>query len=167
MKTFDEKKSVYEKGFNAEKDQRGCSQCLVFALKDKYGIPDHLFKAASGFTGGLGLAGEGPCGAFLGGVMILSYLYGRDLKHFDDISKLRDFSKLVRIYKKYFIKEYGSFECADIQKKLFGKGGFKLYNPEERELFDSLGAHVDKCPDVVGKAAQWVVELVEEYQNKK
>ncbi|MEM3004486.1 MAG: hypothetical protein QXK96_04235, partial [Candidatus Bathyarchaeia archaeon] len=33
-------------------------------------------------------------------------------------------------------------------------------DPKDREEFDRAGGHTDKCPDVVGKAARWTVEIL-------
>lgn len=166
MTNKEEMKKIYEKGFNAEVNQRGCSQCILIALKEKYDVPNDVFKSACGLGGGVGLTGEGTCGAFLGGAMVIGYLFGRGFEEVDNILKLRTVSEYVRRYKQKFMDEYGSFNCADIQKKLMGKGGFKLYKPEELELFDKLGGHTDKCPDVVGKAANWAIEIIDNIEKE-
>ncbi|NIQ05495.1 MAG: C_GCAxxG_C_C family protein, partial [Candidatus Korarchaeota archaeon] len=52
------------------------------------GIMNHdVFKAASGLADGLGLSGDGACGALVGGAMVISYLFGRERKDFEDIFK--------------------------------------------------------------------------------
>ena len=54
---------IHEAGFQAEKNERGCAQCILLAVKDRYDVPPEVFKAASGLSGGVALTGEGPCGA--------------------------------------------------------------------------------------------------------
>jgi hypothetical protein len=58
-----------------------------------------------------------------------------------------------------FINEYGSILCKDIQKKIMGRS-FNLWDPKDYEEFEKAGGHTDKCPDVVGKAAEWTVEIL-------
>lgn len=166
MEDKEDLRKLYEIGFNAEINQRGCSQCILLALREKYSVPNEVFKAASGFSGGVGSTGQGTCGSFLGGAMVISYLFGRGYENVNDVAKLRKASEYTRRYQKKFLDAYGSFDCAAIQKKLMGQGGFRLYIPEELALFDSLGGHTDKCPDVVGKAAIWVSEIIEEIERE-
>ena len=58
-----------------------------------------------------------------------------------------------------FIQEYGSIICRDIQTKLFGRP-YYLPDTDEREKFEEAGAYTTHCPEVVGKAARWAAELV-------
>ena len=152
---------VHETGFLAEKIHGGCCQCVLLAVKDLYGVPPEVFKAASGLSGGIALTGEGPCGAFLGGAMLISSLYGRGIDNLSDRPSGRKAAAYVRQFKEYFDAEYGSFNCADIQRKIMGHGGFRLYVPDERQAFEALGGHDDKCTNVVGKAAVWLVKVLE------
>ena len=152
---------VHEAGFLAEKNERGCCQCVLLAVRDLYDVPPQVFQAASGLSGGIGLSGEGPCGAFLGGAMLISSLFGRSIDNLSDKGAMRRSATYVRKFKEYFDAEYGSFNCADIQRKIMGRGGFKLYIPEEYQAFESLGGHDDKCTNVVGKAAVWLVKTIE------
>ncbi|WP_455281762.1 C-GCAxxG-C-C family (seleno)protein [[Eubacterium] cellulosolvens] len=58
-----------------------------------------------------------------------------------------------------FIEEYGSVICKDVQTKIMGRS-YDFWNPKEREEFDKAGGHTEKCPDVVGKAAKWTIEIL-------
>jgi C_GCAxxG_C_C family probable redox protein len=153
---------IHEAGFQAEKNERGCAQCILLAVKDRYDVPPEVFKAASGLSGGVALTGEGPCGAFLGGAMLIIYMYGRSLENLKDKRSMRTAAEYVRKFKEYFDAQYGSFQCAGVQRKIMGQGGFKLYLPEEFEKFEALGGHDDKCTNVVGNAAVWLVKTIEE-----
>ena len=153
---------IHETGFQAEKNERGCCQCVLLGVKDLYDVPPEVFKAASGLSGGVALTGEGPCGAFLGGAMLIGSLYGRSLDNLSDKRSMSKAAAHVRKFKQYFDAEYGSFNCADIQRKIMGRGGFKLYLSDEYQAFESLGGHRDKCTNVVGQAAVWLVKTIEE-----
>ena len=43
--------------------------------------------------------------------------------------------------------------------KLFGRF-FYMADPDEAVKFDAAGAHSTVCPEVVGKAAKWVTEII-------
>lgn len=61
-------------------------------------MPPEVFKAASGLSGGVALTGEGPCGAFLGGAMLIGSLYGRSL---DNLGDKRSMSKAAAHVRKF------------------------------------------------------------------
>ena len=37
---------------------------------------------------------------------------------------------------------------------------FDPRDPDEREMFEAAGAHVDKCTNVVAQVARWAVEII-------
>ena len=61
---------------------------------------------------------------------------------------------------KYF-EEYGSINCANIQRQLYGRM-FWLDDMEEFQKLDASGGHSDpeKCPRIVGNAAKWTMEVI-------
>ncbi|MBW1695645.1 MAG: C_GCAxxG_C_C family protein [Deltaproteobacteria bacterium] len=152
---------AYRLGFEYERTFRGCSQCVIAAIQDTIGIKeDSVFKSATGFAGGIGLSGIGPCGAFSGGVMVLSHLVGRERSNFSDPERIR--FKCFDVSKKLldkFVAEFGTIVCRDIQCRIFGRP-YYLRDPDEFKKFHDAGAHDEKCPDVVGKAVRMAVELI-------
>jgi len=148
--------------FEYERDYGGCSQCVLAAIKNSLGtVSDEVFQAATGLAGGVGLQGK-ACGALTGGAMALGCFYGRDLEHFNDAEgrrfvTLRMVEKLVN----KFVAEYGSADCFDIQTKLMGRH-FPLALPGMRDLFLEAGGHDDKCTMVCAKAAEWIVDILDE-----
>lgn len=139
----------------------GCSQCIVAALQDTFNIRnDAVFKAATGLAAGGGASTDGSCGAYTGGVMILSSLMGREREDFADTAGilLKNF-ELIRKLHDEFIREYGSVICRDIQTKIFGRP-YYLADMDEFEKFEKAGAHDEHCPGVVGKAARWTAQLI-------
>jgi hypothetical protein len=99
--------------------------------------------------------------------MLIGHMYGRSLDNLKDKRSMRTAATYVRKFKEYFDAQYGSFQCADIQRKIMGQGGFKLYLPEEYEKFEALGGHDDKCTNVVGNAAVWLVKTIEEIRTSE
>ena len=64
----------------------------------------------------------------------------------------------IKLHKK-FTQEYGSVICANIQTKTMGRP-YYLVDPDEFKKFEKDGAHEIYCPDVVGKAARWLTEII-------
>ena len=152
METMDENqreillKKAYEMGAECSRKYKGCSQCVVAAVQDILDIRDDmLFKAATGLSGGIGLSGIGPCGGISGGVLVLSQRF----KTYDLVNKLVD----------AYLDEFGAIACRDVQTKKFGRS-YYLRDPQEKEKFQEAGGNTDKCPDVVGKAAQMTVKII-------
>ena len=134
---------------------------MLLAVQETLGLKnDLLFKAATGFAGGMGLLGVSACGALSGGILAIGQKYGRERAALDNPVRTR--SKTFELAKKLherFVAEYGSSVCRDIQQQLLGRS-FNLWDPVEYQQFEDAGAHRDICTDVVGKGAQWVVELL-------
>ena len=178
----DVSKRAYALGFEYERDKGNCAQCVFAAVQEVLGERnDDIFKAANGFAGGSGRMGTGNCGAYSGGILVISSKFGRSRQEFNErksrqqqtnevvefngkqIPKgfsLRDV--LVRELHDKFVEEYGSVICNDIRQKLFGRT-FDEWNPTDKEEFEKAGAHhvpPYHCPTVVGKAAQWTTEIL-------
>ncbi len=152
---------AYELGKKYESTYGGCSQCVIAALQDTFNIRnDDIFKASTGLAGGGGRATDGSCGAYAGAILILSFLFGRERDNFDDPEDIRArTAELVRKFHDKYIQEYGSVVCHDIQTKVLGRP-YYLADPVERQKFHEAGAHDIYCPEVVGKAARWMAELI-------
>ena len=152
---------AYELGYEYESRYRGCSQCVIAAIQDTLGIRDDaVFRAASGLAGGGALTGTGACGGYVGGVMVLGQLQGRERSGFDDAAgiRFRSFDLAKRLADR-FGAEFGGTICRDVQTRVFGRS-FDLRDPEDFARFEAAGAHRDKCPEVVGKAARMAVEII-------
>jgi C_GCAxxG_C_C family probable redox protein len=152
---------AYQLGKEYERTYRGCSQCVIAALQDVLGTGnDAVFKAATGLAGGTGLTGDSGCGAYMGAVMFLGSILGRERKNFSDPEGVRfKTHQLVRKFRDQFIQEYGSVVCRDIQNRVLGRY-YYLPDPQEFEKFHNAGAHDVHCPEVVGKAAKWMTEII-------
>ncbi len=149
-------------GVEYEVKYRGCGQCVIAAVQDAFGIRGpEVFQAASAFAAGVGQTGDGCCGAYLGGAMVLSSLKGRSRDNFADPEEIRKEScRMTRRLREHFIQEYGSVICRDIHTKIFGRP-FYIVDPDDMVKFDEAGAHTPpKCPAVVGKAASVVARII-------
>jgi len=154
---------AYQLGKEYERTYRGCSQCVIAAIQDTLDIRnDDIFKSATGLAGGGGLAGDSGCGAYIGSILMLGLLLGRERERFSDPEGIRfKTHELVRKLRERFSQEYGSVICRDIQNRILGRY-FYLADPQEYEKFHNAGAHDLHCPEVVGKAAKWMIEILGE-----
>ncbi len=152
-------KDVYQRAFELEQRYYGCSQCLVAAISDYFPVNGALFKASTSFSGGFASTIEGPCGALTGGILILSYFFGRSREDYADIGMLRRPGPLVRIYWNRFKEEYEGDTCRQVQTHLFGSA-YRFLDNDEYVAYEEAGGHRDKCPDVVAKGAVWLAEML-------
>jgi C_GCAxxG_C_C family probable redox protein len=154
---------AYRRGYELEQRYYGCAQCVVAAIQDIYPIHDSVFRAATSLCGGIASSIEGPCGAFTGGVLVLSSFFGRSREDYADITQLRRPVPLVRVYWDRFKSVYGGDTCRQIQMHLFGQA-YRFLDWNEYQAYEEAGGHDDKCPDVVGRACAWLVELLLEHK---
>jgi C_GCAxxG_C_C family probable redox protein len=71
-----------------ERTCTGCAQSAVAGLLDAFGIEsEEVFKAASGLADGIGLSGDGSCGALTGSAMVIGLLFGRGREDHRDVMK--------------------------------------------------------------------------------
>ena len=105
-----------------EKTCTGCAQSVVAGLLDALEIdsPD-VFKAASGLADGIGLTGDGSCGALTGCAMVIGLALGRERKDHRDMMKPMQSYLLCKELHDEFVGEYGSCRCHDIQQKIMGR----------------------------------------------
>ncbi|MCJ7856337.1 C-GCAxxG-C-C family protein [Lachnospiraceae bacterium NSJ-143] len=159
------KQKLYDTGFNNEGTYGGCSQGVLGSVKTNLGhVTEETFTAATALAGGVAASGN-TCGACTGGILALGSFLGRDFENFGTPEGLANKERATAIGRKLlerFEKEYGSFTCAEIQKKLFGKS-YKMYIPEEKAEFIACGGHgPNGCTKTVANAAVWVAEILEE-----
>ena len=158
---------AFESARKYEMKCTGCAQTTLAGIFDALDIEnDDVFRSASGLADGLGLTGDGSCGALVGGAMAISYLFGREKKDFSDMLKpMRSYMMVKKLHDR-FVEQYGSCRCYDIQKRLMGRT-FNLYDPSELEkaIEAEMFAH---CSKVVGTAARLATELIlEEMERQK
>ncbi|MEA3222236.1 MAG: C-GCAxxG-C-C family protein [Thermodesulfobacteriota bacterium] len=167
----DDKDAILEKAYNAalnyEKKCTGCAQTCIAGIFDALSIEnDDVFKSASGLADGLGLTGDGTCGALVGGAMVIGYLFGREKKDFPDMLKpMKSYITAKKLHDR-FCEKYGSCRCYDIQKHLMGRT-FNLYDPNGLKEATDFGM-MDHCSKVVGTAAMLAAEIIlDEMERKK
>ena len=150
---------AFETGKNYETNNGGCSQCTLAAIFDVLGVEnDAVFKAATALADGVGLSGDGHCGALSGGTLAIGYLYGRDKKDFADMIELLKANLMAKELRDRFVEKYGTVRCYDLQHKFFGRF-YNLYDMEEMEAA-LKGGMLDTCSTVVGEVARMAVDII-------
>ena len=146
-------------GTEYEKKCTGCAQSVVAGLLDALDIKaDDVFKAASGLADGIGLSGDGSCGALTGSCMVIGLICGRERKDHKDMMKPVKSYLLCKELHAYFIEKYGSCRCYDIQNKLMGRT-FNMFDPKDLAEAGKTGM-MEHCSGVTGGAASKAAEII-------
>lgn len=150
---------AFELGKRYERECTGCAQTVIAAIFDSLGIwNEDVFKAASGLADGLGLTGDGSCGALVGASMVISYLFGRERKDFKDMYKpMKSYALVKKLHDKY-LKEYGSCRCYDVQKSKMGRT-YNLWDVNEQKKAFKSGM-MDHCSNLVGNVAKLATKII-------
>ena len=159
---------AYELGFNYEKYSWSCSQSTVAALHELLGIDEVIVKVSASICGGTADQALGTCGALAGGIIALDYYCGRPVEKMSrhkyvqsNIDALNLGSEVSQCLADRFIKQYGTFICAQLQRRLFGRI-FCFTEEDDMKKMLEAGAHSDedKCCHLVGNAARWTLEIL-------
>jgi len=132
-------RKAYELGHQYEKEHGGCARCTVAACQDAIPLVPveiDLFRGATCLDGGATPVGVQNCGGFTGAGMIIGHLCGSTRGETFEGSAQLAHELLHKVYDR-FKEHYGTVLCRDVRQ----------------------GAEGD-CPEVVGRAAQWVAEVV-------
>jgi C_GCAxxG_C_C family probable redox protein len=156
---------AFEQAKQYEMRSGGCPQCTIAGIFDALEIQnDDVFRAATGLADGVGLTGDGHCGALSGGVMAISYLFGRKREDFPEMIKLVKANVLSKRLHDRFVETYGTCRCADIQKRSMGRF-FNLYDPAEMGAAMAAGM-LEKCSTLVGETARMATAIILEERER-
>jgi C_GCAxxG_C_C family probable redox protein len=148
-----------------EIENGNCAQCVFAAVTEALGIENgDVFRAATGFADGIGLTGDGHCGALSGAVMSISYVFGRKREEFTRRGKMMKALLLSRQLENGFMDEYGVCRCNELQTKFFGRF-FNLMEPSELEAAVKAGV-MERCSSLAGQVAGIAAALILEQQEK-
>ena len=155
---------AYSLGEKYEKECTGCAQTTIAAVFDALSIENNdVFKAASGLADGLGLTGDGACGALVGGSMVIGYLFGRERNDFSDMLKPMKSYLMVKDLHDRFVEKYGTCRCYDLQESLMGRT-FNLLDQKELQEAMQFGMF-EHCSKVVGSAARMTTNIILDEQE--
>ena len=156
-------REIAEKAFHKARDYEkactGCAQTTFAGVMDTLGIESQdAFKGASGLADGVGLTGDGTCGALIGGAIAIGLIFGRERKDFSDpFAAMKSYLLVKELYQD-FLERYGTARCCEIQKKLMGRT-FNLLDPKDLESAMKFGM-MEHCSKVVGNSARKTVEII-------
>jgi hypothetical protein len=117
-------------------------------------MEDRLFSGLCLLTGGVGLSGEGTCGAVASGTLAIGLALGLWRETINE-SVFRRSCVIIRdaLLDKYYQK-YNSILCKDIQKKFYGKA-WDLTRDELSAEFLSIS---EGC--VIMEGAMWATQVI-------
>jgi len=153
---------VKRKALEYDRDYVGCSQSVLGALQEEFGIGNNeSFKAATALSGGIARRGE-TCGAVIGALLALGLVSGRE--RFKDLETYKAMMapsvEICTRFREELKKQFGFKEelpstlCRDIQERVLGRS-FDLNNEQEYQAFLDAGGHSEVgCPKVCGIGAQ-------------
>jgi C_GCAxxG_C_C family probable redox protein len=169
MELLDEAREL---GINFAKVSHSCSQCVVASLHKLLEMDDTAVRVSASMAGGSALQMVGTCGALAGGIMTLDYFFGRPVEKMSyrkdipaDVDALFDTFKICAPLADRFWEEHGDIFCSHIQRRYYGRT-FWAGEPKDLEIFfqklEEAESRNDQrcCYVVVGKAAQWVMEIL-------
>ena len=157
--------TAFKEAKQYEMKSGGCSQCTLAGIFDALGVRnDDVYKAATCLADGVGITGDGHCGALSGGVLAIGYVFGRTKEDFGDMMKLVKANILSKKLHDRFVKKYGTCRCADLQNSFFGRF-YNLYDPDEMKAAMEAGM-LDTCSTLVGEVAKMTTEIILEEQEK-
>ena len=158
--------SAFENAKQHELKSGNCPQCTIAGIFEALYIEnDDVFRAATGLADGVGLTGDGHCGALSGGTIAISYLFGRRKEDFGDVLKQLKACRLSKKLHDQFVEKYGTCRCVDIQNKFFGRF-FNLYDPAEFKEATKAGMP-EKCSTLVGEVARMATQIILEERERE
>jgi C_GCAxxG_C_C family probable redox protein len=165
-----DEKDILDRVYRIAKDNElrsgGCGQCTIAAIFEVMGVENEgVFKAATGLADGVGLTGDGHCGALSGAAMAIGYFFGRSREDFGKVSKQLKACILAKKLHDEFVGKYETCRCADIQTKTLGRF-FNLYDPAELKAAAEAGLP-EKCSSLVGETARIATRIILEEQARK
>ncbi len=157
---------VYKRAKAYELKGGNCSQCSLSAIFEVLGVEDeNVVRSATGFADGVGLSGDGHCGALSGGTMAISYFFGRKKEDLGRMGKQIRALLLAKNFHEQFVKEFSTCRCHDLQVKQFGRF-FNLYNMEDMKAALVAGMP-EGCSTLVGKAARMALAIILDEQARQ
>jgi hypothetical protein len=157
-------KKANELAVEYEARHKGCAQCTFLAIIDalRWGgleiIPkdmeDRFFSGICVLTAGVGLTGEGTCGAVASSALAIGLALGIPRER-QDVELLGAACATVRntIVDKYY-REYGSILCKDVQRKFFGKA----WNLMDKDMDKEFRGLTRGC--TIMQTAMWTTEFI-------
>lgn len=123
-----------------------CAEVVAKTIMETYGDQSNngVIKTASGFGGGIAGTTDELCGAFTGGVIALSYFFGREKPG----EELTQSGTMIKEFKKNFNDQFGSLNCGTL---------IDSFTEEEGQM---------GCVRVTANATQMVSKMIAALEEK-
>ena len=140
-----------EKAVKYFEDGFACSQSILAAYCDEYGLDREIaFKLADPFGAGMRGLSE-TCGAVTGSLMVIGLKYGRTQA--DDIPAKEKAAELAQEFVKRFNDHHGAITCKELL-------GHDISIPEQHDIAEQQGFFETKCPNFVRDAAEILEDIL-------
>jgi C_GCAxxG_C_C family probable redox protein len=137
-------KAMFKEGFS-------CSQAILAAFSDEFGLPrETALRISQGFGGGMARMAE-TCGALTGAFMVIGLKNGRTQAK-DDAAKEKTYALCQELVRR-FRARHGSLRC----KELLGSD---IGTPEGAKIARNEKLHDDLCPHLIVSAAEILEDLL-------
>lgn len=144
------KKERIQKAVDRLKQGFSCSQAVLSAFSDTYGLDQNLaLKISQPFGGGIARRGE-ICGAVYGALMVIGLKFGRTQA--EDTPARDKTYESVRHFIQIFENIHGSIICKELL-------GYDLGSEEEYKKAEAEGLFETLCPKLVQDAADILAGL--------
>lgn len=139
------------------KEGFSCSQALLSAFGDRFGLDRELaLKVAGAFGGGMGRMGE-TCGAVTGAFMVIG-LTSAKTRAEDEPAKEKTYS-LVKEFVDRFKSRNGSIVCRELL-------GYDMSTPRGFAIVKAKNLVTTVCPKLVQDAAE-IIEQIVRYRDEE
>lgn len=144
MNRIERSVSCFKQGFS-------CSQAVLSAFSDLFGLHrETALKISQAFGGGMARMGQ-TCGAVTGALMVIGLKYGRVKA--EDVQARDKTYEIVKEFVKRFKSKNGSLICRELLRcDISTTQGMKT--AEEKKLFDTL------CPGLVQSASEILEQVL-------
>ena len=141
-----EEKKIKERVYHHFGSGYHCAEVVAKTIMETYGdqASNVVTKAASGFGGGIAGTTDELCGAFTGGVIALSYFFGRETPG----EELTQSGTMIKEFKKKFYDQHGSLNCGTLINSF-------------SEVEGQMG-----CVRVTANATQMVSKMIAAFEEK-
>ena len=125
-------------------------------------ITDDIVQAGVALAGGGANSVIGSCGTFSGGLMVLSAKFSprSDTLSEKELEQLAYARSKFDQFRDWFISEFGSVACRDVQFKILGRV-YNIMDDQEFQKFMEYQQESGKyCREIAMKAALKVTEII-------
>lgn len=138
--------------FLDDRNQFGCAETALIALKHAYGMDDPMdASAAMALNGGVAYRG-GTCGAITGAALAVGLLAGQRID--DHVAAKRVARRLVAGLMDAFETEYGATDCRELI-------GYDLAAPGQHDAFIASGIWRERCMGQIERAVTRLAPLAD------